>query len=199
MKIDLERALEVLSGGGVVAVPTETVWGLVCDPFNERAVRRLFDFKHRPANRPLQFLCHDADRAARLCDLEDPVRARDFGRLSRFWPGPLTVLMPAAPDVPAWMAPGGKVGVRVPLGEPVQGLLARVGGVLAASSLNRSGEPAAFSLEQALAHPELYDGLLEGQPGFGQASTVFDYPTRQVLRQGGVSLADLEGALSGER
>ena len=134
----------------------------------------------------------------------------ELERLEVFWPGPLTVLAWATETCPAWLAPGGVVGLRIPAHPVIQALLAAAGGTLATTSLNPSGLAAASNQEQARAYG-LADLLLSADDddastasaapvssrsvSSGVASTVFDLRTRQVLRLGAVPHSELLAAL----
>ncbi len=186
----LLEAARVLRAGGVVAYPSETVWGLAALP---DAAAQLFRRKGRDEGKPVQgsFLDLEAARA-----FVQPDRA--FEALAVFLPGPLTLVTPASAACPAALAPGGRVGVRVPDHPVAQALLAQVGGVLATTSCNRSGEAAALTFAQARAL-DLADLVLPdaGVPAQGLPSTVLDVPARRVLREGAVPAARVLAALDG--
>ena len=204
------QAVQVLRRGGVVGYPSETVWGLAALPTSRAAVERLYTLKGREANKPVQLSCLDLHQARGwLRPGQD-----ELERLAVFWPGPLTVLAWATEHCPAWLAPGGVVGLRIPAHPVIQALLAAVGGTLATTSLNPSGLAAASSQEQAWGYG-LADLLLSADsdaasvtPGVsgaqvnsapsssGLASTVFDLRTRQVLRTGAVTHGELLAALA---
>lgn len=186
----LLEAARVLRAGGVVAYPSETVWGLAALP---DAAAELFRRKGRDEGKPVQgsFLDLEAARA-----FVQPDRA--FEALAVFLPGPLTLVTPASAACPAALAPGGRVGVRVPDHPVAQALLAQVGGVLATTSCNRSGEAAALTFAQAR-ELDLADLVLPdaGVPAQGLPSTVLDVPARRVLREGAVPAARVLAALDG--
>lgn len=186
----LLEAARVLRAGGVVAYPSETVWGLAALP---DAAAQLFRRKGRDEGKPVQgsFLDLEAARA-----FVQPDRA--FEALAVFLPGPLTLVTPASAACPAALAPGGRVGVRVPDHPVAQALLAQVGGVLATTSCNRSGEAAALTFAQAR-ELDLADLVLPdaGVPAQGLPSTVLDVPARRVLREGAVPAARVLAALDG--
>jgi L-threonylcarbamoyladenylate synthase len=201
----VDQAVRVLQGGGVVGYPSETVWGLAAWPDSWAAVERLYQLKGREQHKPVQLSCSTLAQAQRWLR---PGQS-EVQRLARFWPGPLTVLAEAAEHCPTWLAPGGVVGLRVPSHPLAQALLLAAGGTLATTSLNPSGMPAAVNQAQAQAYG-LADFLLTqqlGQPHSNEqsehtrmastemASTVFDLKARQVLRQGAVSEAQLLEAL----
>lgn len=186
------EALEVLQAAGIVAVPTETVWGLICDPTQPAAVERLYRRKQRPSNKPLQCLCSDIEQALALCAPQDAQQQQRLQALTTFWPGALTVLVPASPAVPEILCPEGIVGVRVPKHPQLQALIAQMGGFVAASSFNLSGAQPVLHQSQADQYGDCFDVLWgEGWAG-GVASTVYHLPAHQLIRAGEIGLADIE-------
>lgn len=190
---NLDRALAVLQAGGVLGVPTDTVWGLVADPDQEAAVDHLYVLKGREEGKPVQVLCADVTEARCWAALT-PALSGGFERLNRFWPGALTLVVPASGRCPAWLQSAGQVGLRVPAGDALSALFGAFGGALAGTSLNRSGQPAARIRAEAAALG-LAPLLWAGEAGGAPASTVYELATGRVLRAGGVSETDLRGAL----
>nr|WP_254605655.1 L-threonylcarbamoyladenylate synthase [Deinococcus sp. JMULE3] len=188
----LDDAAAVLKRGGVVAYPSETVWGLAALP---DAAEGLFVAKGRDGGKPVQgsFMSLAFARSFVRPDAA-------FDALVPFLPGPLTLVTGASPACPASLAPGGQVGVRVPDHPVALALLERVGGVLATTSCNPSGQAAALTEAQARAM-----GLAElvlpdaGVPALGVPSTVLDVPSRRVLREGAIPARTLLAALAGVR
>ncbi len=167
----LEAAAEALRRGGVIAYPTETFYGLGALAADAAAVERLVRAKGRPDGKPLPLLAAGLDQLEAVAAL-GPL-ARELG--GAFWPGPLTLVVPARPGLhPAITGGGGTVGVRV-TSSPVAAALARqAGGALVATSANLAGEPPAASaaaLDAALA--ARLDLVLDAGPApGGLASTV---------------------------
>lgn len=161
---ELQLIARRVLGGQVVGYPTETVWGLAVAP---EFVQVLQQRKGRDAHKPLQVSCPDVPTALALAK-EHPL----LGVLAQFWPGPLTVITPAADHCPAVLAPGGMVGLRLPADPLAQQLLAACG-PLASTSLNPAGEAPAITFEQAKAYglADLLLGTAQNTAG-GLASTV---------------------------
>ncbi len=190
---DVGRAVEVLRGGGLVAIPTETVYGLAADAADEAAVRRVFEVKRRPADHPL--IVHLA--AAEAVDAwaaEVPPSARALA--DACWPGPLTLLLPRAVHV-LDVVTGGlpTVGLRVPAHPLAAELLRRFGGGLAAPSANRFGHVSPTTAEHVVADlGDAVDLVLDGGPcPVGVESTIVDCTADppQVLRPGGIATEDV--------
>ncbi|GEM47663.1 hypothetical protein DC3_32980 [Deinococcus cellulosilyticus NBRC 106333 = KACC 11606] len=175
-----------------MAIPTETVWGLACDPFNAAAVQRFYQVKGRDPSKPSQVLCASREHALKLCALQGNDQQQFRQLCERFFPGSLTVVVPAVSTLPEWVAPAGKVGVRVPDHGVTLAFLEQCGGYLLASSLNRSQEPPALSYQRALELHELYDVIVPGEISKGQSSTVYDFVARRILREGPIALQEIE-------
>ncbi len=191
----LRDAAEVLRRGGLVAFPTETVYGLGASALDEAAVRRIFAAKGRPSYNPL--IAHLPDlAAARRLALRWSERAERLGRA--FWPGPLTLVVPKRADVPDAVTAGlSTVALRVPAHPVAHALLREAGIPLAAPSANRFtgvSPTTARHVEKGLG--DRVDLVLDGGPtGVGIESTVLDLSGERpvLLRPGSLPLRILEG------
>lgn len=186
-----EQAAEVaraLCAGAIVAIPTDTVYGLAALPTDAAAVARLVELKGREAGQPIAMLFDSIEAVAPY--LDDPAVLE---RVRRFWPGALTAVVRAKAGsglVPPVVAEVGTVGVRQPDDELLLRVLRACGGVLAATSANRHGEPPATSAEEVVeAFGEALTVLDGGPRSGGQPSTVVDLTVEppRVLREGVVS------------
>jgi len=194
----IELAAEALRAGNVVAVPTETVYGLAADAMNEVAVRTIFQLKNRPPANPLIVHVLNAQQAQRLVTQWD----KHCERLaSMFWPGPLTLVLPKAEGVPDVVTAGYEtVAVRAPAHEVMRALLKAFGGPLAAPSANRSTSISPTTAAHVAEDFKSVDDLLilDGGPcTVGIESTVLDLAgkTPTVLRPGGISIEQLREAI----
>ena len=196
---DIARAVDVLRAGGLVAFPTETVYGLGADAANPRALRRLYAVKRRPIDHPI--IVHVA-RAAQLDDLGRDVPAVAHTLADACWPGPLTLVVHRRADRVAGEATGGRdtVGIRVPDHPLAQALLDAFGGGIAAPSANRFGRVSPTTAQHV--RDDLdgdVDLVLDGGPcTVGIESTIVDVTAAEpvVLRVGGIGeqrIAELVG------
>lgn len=193
----LDRVVEALARDGLVAYPTETFYGLGANATSEKALDRLFDAKQRPRDMPVPVIIGEPGALAPLVTHV----SKSAGKLMKaFWPGPLTLLFPAAGGCPARVTGGtGKVGVRVP-DHPVAAAIARgCAWPITATSANRSGEReacAAGELDGALR--EAVDLIISGArtPG-GPPSTVLDVTVEppRLVRPGRIPEAEIRSAL----
>jgi L-threonylcarbamoyladenylate synthase len=184
----LNEALDVLRGGGVVAIPTETVYGLGADAENPTAVRRIFAIKGRPANHPLIVHIAGVDR---LADWSPQPSAAAMALAERFWPGPLTLVLPRANRVPDAVTGGqDTVALRAPAHPLTRRLLERFGGGIAAPSANRFGRISPTTAQHV--RDDLgaaVDLVLDGGPcRIGLESTIVALvgPRPRLLRPGAI-------------
>ena len=190
----VEPLVEALLAGGVVLLPTDTVYGIAALPGDADAVARLFDLKGRSAQTPVAVLCADPRQAGSLVDPEDEAAIRSCGE--RWWPGPLTLVSRRRVGVELHLGePESTVGLRVPDHPLVRAVAERVG-PLATTSANRHGRPPAIDVEEALL--SLGDGLavvVDGGTIEGHASTVVDTTQRpwRALRDGPIPADDVIG------
>jgi tRNA threonylcarbamoyl adenosine modification protein (Sua5/YciO/YrdC/YwlC family) len=182
----IEVAAAILRAGGIAGVPTDTVYGLAADPFRAGATDRLFKVKRRPRTFELPVLVADVEQALTLA-VASAVPPAASRLMARFWPGPLTVVLPRRPDLNADLgSDDATIGIRCP-DHPVPLALCRAIGPIATTSANRHGEaPAttAFGLAEALG--SCVEVVLDGGPCIGSPSTVVDCTGAQphLLREG---------------
>ena len=194
---NIDEAAQALRDGGLVLMPTETVYGLAADAANARAVARVYEAKGRPQFNPLIAHAPDLQAAERIAVFDERSRAL----ADRFWPGPLTLVLPVrARAVVCDLARAGldTVAVRVP-GHPVaQALLRAYGGPVVAPSANRSGRPSPTTFPAAVEETGFAAAAaLGGGPcRVGLESTVVALLDRpRLLRPGAVTRADLEAVV----
>jgi len=199
LKADLEgltAAVEVVGKGGLICYPTDTVYGLGCNPFDSSAVERARRVKGVPT-RPLPVLVKDIENAERLAQIPD--RARKLAR--KFWPGPLTLVLPALGVLPENLVPDGTVGLRSPKHSICLTLLGLCSGALVGTSANLTGKPPAVSaMEAARDLGDRVDLILDGgRAPLGVASTVVNLtkPTFAILREGPIGAREIMNCLRG--
>ena len=183
------EAVRVLRAGGIVALPTDTVYGIAADLAIPGGIERLFEAKRRPADRAIMLLLANADQAAELADW--PPAASVLA--DAFWPGGLTLVLQQRPglDLPAALT-GGRptIGLRVPDHAAPRALAAAIG-PLPVTSANVSGLPEAATAEEILAQlGDAIELIIDGGPSHGgPASTVIDCtgPVPRILRSGAIA------------
>ena len=185
----LAAAAEVVANGGIVAYPTDTVYGLGCDPFNSQAVKAVLRVKG-DRSKPLPVLVETLHAAELIVDFS----GRALKVAAAFWPGPLTMVLRAKPTVPVILAPDKTVGVRSPKHAICLKLLGMCSGILVGTSANKTGHsPATTAKEVAQELGDQIDLVIDGgRTMLGISSTVIDLTKGfRLLREGPISREEL--------
>lgn len=180
----IPEAAARLKSGGVIAYPTEAVWGLGCDPFDEAAVMRLLAIKQRPVEKGLILIAADAAQLQPLLDLASVPETR-LAEVLASWPGPNTWVLPASAAAPRWITgTHAGIAVRISAHPTVAALCRAFGGPLVSTSANLAGAPAAFDRGQLdPAVLALADGTTEGETGgLDQPTPIRDALSGHVFR-----------------
>ncbi len=188
----ISQAAGVIKKGGLIAFPTDTFYGIGADPFDPAAVSRLFSVKGRAASKPILLLIDDLSRLRALVREVSPLAE---GLMKAFWPGPLTLIFPAAASLSTLLtANRGTIGIRMPDAAIPMRLIQEAGFPLTATSANRSGEAAsttAADVDQSMG-PDL-DLIMDGGRCESRPSTLLDLSVARprLLREGRVSTLKL--------
>ena len=192
----LEQILSFLRAGGVIAFPTDTAYGLGADPFQEEAVQQIFRIKGRPEAKPILLLVNSIAMAESVASLS----SREFELAKRFWPGPLTMVVPARSTVPNIVTAGtGTIGIRWPDAAFARRLIDAFERPITATSANRTGMPSAITVAEIREQfQDSIDLVVDGGtlPTRG-GSTLLDLtevPAR-LLREGPIPRAELSDVL----
>lgn len=183
----IQAAADRLTAGGLVAFPTDTVYGLGADAKNPAAIAKIYAAKNRPANRPLVVLISALDQLQDWVT-EIPIAAQKLAK--HFWPGALTLVLPNGDQ---------SIGIRIPNHPVALALLKTFGSGIATTSANPSGQPSLITASQVeTALGGAIDVLLEGECPVGIESTIVDLTTTQpkILRAGAISEAAIHRVLS---
>jgi len=191
----INMAAAIVNAGGVVIYPTETVYGLGCDPADPDASRRVCELKER-ADKPLPLICADMDAARRVVEFNAPAEKL----AERFWPGPLMLVLPSRVKYPMWVTHGAKtLGVRVSPHPVASKLTKFCGGVIVSTSANKSGQEPTRTAQEALNQfTKMVDMVLDDGPSpLSLPSTVVELSTDEVwiLRQGPVTAEQIREVL----
>ncbi len=194
---EAERAAELLRGGGLAALPTETVYGLAADATREKAVQAVYEAKGRPEEKPLNVLVDGMAMVEAVCR---DIPADAYLLAEKFWPGPLTMILWGNGSLPPIVPAGGATqGVRCPDHPEALAVIRALGRPLACPSANLSGRPSPKTAGEVLAQlggriGAVLDG---GACALGTESTILDLTAApyRILRQGGLSREDIEKAL----
>ncbi len=188
LKIDhpevYERAIAILKDGGVIAIPTDTVYGLAADAWNGEAVSMLYKVKNRSEMKSIPVLLPGK---AAINEVAEDLPGRVRAIAEKFWPGPLTIVVRRKSELPSEISATDTIGVRAPDHEFALALL-KMYGPIAATSANPSGEPAATSAEQVVSSLSgMIDLIVDGgESAGGVSSTVVDFMANPpvLLREG---------------
>ena len=188
---NIKKAAEIIKQGGTVIYPTETVYGIGCDPHNQQAAEKINQIKGR-TGKPLPLICSSLQTAKKHAELSP----KAIKLADHFWPGPLMLILPAKGVLPYAVTQGQTtVGLRVPGNQISRQLAEHSGGCIVSTSANKSGQPPAVTAQQAAGQlGSLVDMILDGGPTPGNmASTVLDFTgvRPKVLREGLISLEDI--------
>jgi L-threonylcarbamoyladenylate synthase len=190
-----DRALEVIRAGGVVAFPTDTIYGIGVSAFNQSAVEKIYQVKGRSHLKAIPILLSDKKELSQVAINITPSTSKI---IQKYWPGALTLVLPGIACLPDNLSTTESIGVRVPDDNLTRELLRRTG-PLAATSANLSGRPGALTAFEVLDQlGGKVDLVLDGGPARGrQASTVLDLTGAepQLLREGPISLEEILQAL----
>jgi Sua5/YciO/YrdC/YwlC family protein len=181
----ISRCVKVLKNGGLVAFPTETVYGLGANLLNKKAIQRLYEVKKRHEGKPFSVQVADKDKVEELAVNLSPAA---YKLMDKFWPGPLTLILPSRQ--------GANIGIRIPKNTIALRLLREVGVPLAVPSANLSGNSSPKTADDVLKDLKgLIDIVIDGGPTeLGLESTIVDLTaqTAQILRKGAISQEDIE-------
>jgi L-threonylcarbamoyladenylate synthase len=192
----IEWAAEHLAAGGVIGLPTDTVYGIAASLGREDAIARIFEIKQRPLERTLPVLISSSQAMLQFATIPDN-GIREL--LDQFWPGPLTIVVPGGNGLPAGVrAADGTVAVRIPNHPLAIEIIEKSGGAIACTSANLSGEPPSLTAEEtAAALKGKLDLVIDGgHAPIGVASTVVSANGNDlaILREGGIAADDLQRA-----
>jgi L-threonylcarbamoyladenylate synthase len=192
---EIEKGVTILRKGGVIAFPTDTVYGLGADAFNSTAVERIYEIKNRPKHQQFPLLIADVKQ---MTALAEPISEIAWFLARWFWPGGLTLVLPKTDSVPAYLASGSTIAVRIPNHPVCLALIQHLGNPIIGTSANISGQPSALTAEEV---GQQLGGKIDliingGQCPGGKESTVVDvtHESPIVLRQGIILSQEIDKA-----
>lgn len=185
----LKEPAELIRNGGIVVFPTETVYGIGANALNENAIKKLYDIKKRPLNKPISLLVNSIDMIEQVTK---DITKLEYALIKTFFPGPLTIILKKKNIVPNIVtANQDTVGIRMPANEIALKLIGYVGSPIATPSANISGKPSGTNLKDIM---EDFDGKVDcfiddGPSKIGLASTIVQVVdgVPHILRQGSIS------------
>ena len=189
----LIQPANVIKSGGIVVFPTETVYGIGANGLNENAVKRLYEVKQRPFNKPISLLVNSIDM---INEIAKDITELEYDLMRKFFPGPLTIILKKKDIVPNIVtANSNTVGVRMPANETALKLIEYAGVPIATPSANISGKPSATNLKEVMENfGEEVDYYIDGGTSkIGIASTIVQVidEVPHILRQGSISKEEI--------
>jgi L-threonylcarbamoyladenylate synthase len=193
----IKKAAQVILQGGIIAFPTETFYGLAADAGNEAALKKIFQVKKREEGKALLLLIAEKGWLKELVQDISPLAER---LVNRFWPGPLTLVFQASPQIsPLLTADTGKIGVRLSPHPVTQALVQAVGRAITGTSANLSGQPGILTAREVFQSlGDSLDAVLDGgKTAGGPGSTVLDVsdPSPRLIREGMISRDEWENVI----
>ncbi|MBI2866959.1 MAG: threonylcarbamoyl-AMP synthase [Chloroflexi bacterium] len=187
----IQEGVRILKRGGIVAFPTDTVYGLGCDAFNEQAVKRIYAVKRRPSTQGVPVHLARVEQVS-IVAVEVSEAARRL--MERFWPGALTIVLKKSAKVPDIVTGGPTIAVRVPDHPAPRALTEGLGWPIVGTSANAHGRPSPVSAEEVAAQLRDVDLIVRGECYRGVESTIVDCTGEKVrvLRWGAIGQKDLE-------
>lgn len=189
----LEHAAELIKQGKIVVFPTETVYGIGTNGLDAGAVKKLYEIKQRPLNKPVTLLVSNMEMVETVAK---DINEMEYKIMKKFFPGPLTIILKKQDIVPDIVTAGGQtVGIRMPSGEIARKLVEIAGVPIAAPSANITGQPSGTDLQEIKKH---FEGVVDffidgGESELGISSTIVQVidGKPQILRQGSITLEEI--------
>ena len=191
-KDEIDKLAEILMNDGVIAIPTDTVYGLCVQMNSEKAREKLMQIKNRPSSKSLPVMCADINQIRSIARIEE----REEKIIRAFMPGPITLILLKEKNIPKYVNEGSiEIGVRMATSKTLEELIRKIGGPICVSSANKSGEPTCTTIDEiSRTFPDL-DGILEGEVVYGKSSTIVNCTSKEKLtiqRKGPISLEQIE-------
>ena len=186
---------EILKKDGVIAVPTDTVYGVCARMSTREAQEHLRDVKHRPMTKAFPIMCSDEDQIRTIAVVD----ARAEKLIRAFLPGPMTLILKKKEEVPSYVNGGmATLAIRMATSLPLKKLIEETGCPVFMTSANQSGQPTCRTLDEIEAACPTLDAMMEGDVTFGEASTILDCTaeTVKILRQGPITMEEIQKVLA---
>ena len=192
---EIDKLAEILMNDGVIAIPTDTVYGLCVRMNSEKAREKLMQIKNRPSSKSLPVMCADINQIKSIAIVEE----REEKIIQAFMPGPITLILEKRSNLPEYVNEGSiEIGIRMATSKALEELIRKIRGPICVSSANKSGEPTCTTIDEILrTFPDL-DGILEGDILYGESSTIVNCTSKDKLiiqRKGPISLEQIEDVL----
>lgn len=187
---EIDEIAQILKNDGVVAVPTDTVYGLCAGMNSKKARENLIKIKNRPENKNFPIMCANLEQIKKLAQVSEKTEKI----IKSFMPGPITLIFLKTANVPEFVNKGSnEIGIRMATSKVLEELILKIGEPIFMTSANLSGEPVCKTIEEIQAKFKNIDGVLEGKVSYGQASTIVDCTAGEtkLIREGPISIEEI--------
>ena len=194
-KTEIQELAIILKNDGVIAVPTDTVYGLCARMNSKKARENLIEIKNRPENKAFPIMCNSIEQIKSIAKVDERIEKI----INSFMPGPITILLEKRKDIPKFVNNGLRlIAVRMATSKTLEELIEKVESPVFMTSANISGEPVCKSIEEIQEKFQNIGGILEGEVSYGQASTIVDCTSREIkiIREGPISLEEIEKVIN---
>ena len=188
---EIEELSNILKNDGVLAVPTDTVYGLCARMNSKKARENLIEIKNRPKNKAFPIMCNSIEQIKSVAKVNE----KSEKVINAFMPGPITILLEKRKEIPEYVNNGLRlIAVRMATSKPLEEIIEKVGSPIFMTSANLSGEPVCKSIEEIQKIFPNIDGTMAGEVSYGQASTIVDCTSDEIkiIREGPISLEEIK-------
>ena len=192
---EIEELSNILKNDGVIAVPTDTVYGLCARMNSEKARENLIELKNRPENKAFPIMCNSIEQIRNIAKVD----ARIEKIIENFMPGPITILLEKRKEIPEYVNNGLRlIAIRMATSKPLEELIEKVGSPIFMTSANLSGEPVCKTIKEIENVFPNIDGIMAGEVSYGEASTIVDCTSYEIkiIRKGPIKLEDIKKLVS---
>jgi len=189
-KTQIEELSNILKNDGIIAVPTDTVYGLCARMNSKKARENLIEIKNRPENKAFPIMCNNIEQIKSIAKVDEKTEKI----INSFMPGPITLILLKSENIPSFINEGStEVGIRMATSKPLEELIKKVESPIFMTSANISGEPVCKTIKEIENVFPNIDGILEGEISYGQASTIIDCTTDEIkiIREGPILLEEI--------
>ena len=187
---ETQELANILKNDGVIAAPTDTVYGLCACMNSKKARENLIEIKNRPENKAFPIMCNNIEQIKSIAKVDEKTEKI----INSFMPGPITLILLKSENIPSFINEGStEVGIRMATSKPLVELIKKVESPIFMTSANISGEPVCKTIKEIENVFPNIDGILEGNVSYGQASTIVDCTSDEIaiIREGPISLEEI--------
>ena len=192
---EIEELSKILENDGVLAVPTDTVYGICARMNSKKAREHLIEIKNRPENKAFPIMCNSIEQIKSIAKVDERIEKI----INAFMPGPITLVLLKGEKVPSFINEGSnEIGIRMATSKALEEVIEKVGSPIFMTSANLSGKPVCQTIEEIEKTFPNIDGIMDGKVSYGQASTIVDCTTDEIkiIREGPIALEKIEKVIN---